>query len=129
MSDRNRLLRALLRQNLAAFAQKTFHALEPGTPYCHSWHLDHLAWQLGRVARGEVRRLIINVPPRSMKSITVSVAFTAWILGHDPTKRILCASYAADLARKHAIDTRHVMESDWFRALFPACEARRAPPA
>lgn len=127
MSDRHRLLRALLRQNLAAFAQKTFHALEPGTPYCHSWHLDHLAWQLGRVARGEVRRLIINVPPRSMKSITVSVAFTAWILGRDPTKRILCASYAADLARKHAIDTRHVMESDWFRELFPHCElvARR----
>jgi predicted phage terminase large subunit-like protein len=62
-----------------------------------------------------------------MKSITVSVAFTAWILGHDPTKRILCASYTADLARKHAIDTRHVMESDWFRKLFPYCElvARR----
>ena len=127
MSDRQRLLRALLRQNLAAFAQKTFHALEPGTPYCHSWHLDHLAWQLGRVAGGEVRRLIINVPPRSMKSITVSVAFTAWLLGHDPTKRILCASYAADLARKHAIDTRHIMESDWYRELFPSCElvARR----
>ncbi|MGU3663336.1 phage terminase large subunit [Methylobacterium sp. A49B] len=127
MSDRQRLLRALLRQNLAAFAQKTFHALEPGTPYCHSWHLDHLAWQLGRVASGEVRRLIINVPPRSMKSITVSVAFTAWLLGRDPTKRILCASYAADLARKHAIDTRHIMESDWFRELFPSCElvARR----
>lgn len=127
MSDHGRLLRALLRQNLAAFAQKTFHALEPGTPYCHSWHLDHLAWQLGRVARGEVRRLIINVPPRSMKSITVSVAFTAWLLGRDPTKRILCASYAADLARKHAIDTRHIMDSAWFQELFPRCElvARR----
>ncbi|MCJ2049241.1 phage terminase large subunit [Methylobacterium sp. J-070] len=127
MIDRQRLLRALLRQSLAAFAQKAFHALEPGTPYCHSWHLDHLAWQLGRVAGGEVRRLIINVPPRSMKSITVSVAFTAWLLGRDPTKRILCASYAADLARKHAIDTRNIMESDWFRELFPVCElvARR----
>ncbi|MCJ2022351.1 phage terminase large subunit [Methylobacterium sp. E-065] len=127
MSDQQRLLRALMRQHLAAFAQKTFHALEPGTPYCHSWHLDHLAWQLGRIADGEVRRLIINVPPRSMKSITVSVAFTAWLLGRDPTKRILCASYASDLARKHAIDTRHIMESDWYRELFPRCElvARR----
>jgi len=125
--DRRRLLRALLRRNLAAFAHKTFTFLDPGTTYCHSWHLDHLAWQLGRVARGEVRRLIINVPPRSMKSITVSVAFTAWLLGHDPSKRILCASYAADLARKHAIDTRQVMESDWFQELFPHCElvARR----
>ena len=127
MSDLRRRLRALLRQNLAAFAQKTFQSLDPGTPYCHSWHLEHLAWQLGRVARGEVRRLIINVPPRSMKSITVSVAFTAWLLGHDPTKRILCASYAADLARKHSIDTRIIMESDWYRELFPRCElvARR----
>ncbi|MGU3341796.1 phage terminase large subunit [Methylobacterium mesophilicum] len=127
MIDQSRLLRALLRQNLAAFAQKTFTFLDPGTAYYHSWHLDHLAWQLGRVARGEVRRLIINVPPRSMKSITVSVAFTAWLLGHDPSKRILCASYTADLARKHGMDTRQVMESDWFQELFPYCEfvARR----
>ena len=81
-----------------------------------------------RVARGEVRRLIINVPPRSMKSITASIGFTAWLLGHDPTKRIICASYADDLARKLSIETRTVMDSPWYQELFPATRlaAKRA---
>jgi hypothetical protein len=120
MSSRARLLRALRRRDLAAFNQKVFHTLDPGTLYEHNWHLDHLCWQLMRVARGEVRRLVINVPPRSMKSITVSIGFTAWVLGHDPTKRIICVSYAGDLARKLSVDTRTVMESPWYKELFPA---------
>ncbi|KRE16842.1 hypothetical protein ASE63_14020 [Bosea sp. Root381] len=108
-----------LRQNLSVFSQKVFGTLEPGTPYLHNWHIDHLCWQLMRVARGEVRRLIINVPPRSMKSITVSVGFTAWAMGLDPTKRIICVSYADDLARKLSVDTRTVLDSPWYRAVFP----------
>jgi predicted phage terminase large subunit-like protein len=119
VTDRARLLRAARRQHLAAFNEKVFRMLDPGTPYEHSWHLDHLCWQLMRVDRGEVRRLILNVPPRSMKSITASIGFTAWALGHDPTKRIICASYADDLARKLSIDTRAVMESPWYQELFP----------
>ena len=119
MSDRARLLRALRRQDLATFNQKVFHTLDPGTTYEHNWHLDHMCWQLMRVARGEVRRLIINVPPRSMKSITVSIGFTAWVLGHDPTKRIICVSYADDLARKLSVDTRAILESSWYQELFP----------
>ena len=118
-NELHRIWRAALRQSLTAFVQKTFHTLEPGTPYHHNWHIDHLSWQLERVARGEVRRLIINVPPRSMKSITASVAFPAWILGRDPTKRIICVSYAEDLARKLSVDTRTVLDSPWYQELFP----------
>ena len=121
MADRTRLLRALLRHELSAFVHRTFQTLEPGTLYRHSWHHDHLAWQLKRIARGDIKRLIINVPPRSMKSITVSVAFSAWLLGHMPSRRIIAVSYAADLARKLSQDTRTTMESDWFRELFPDC--------
>jgi hypothetical protein len=112
-------LRAALRDDLSSFAQKVFGTLEPGTSYRHSWHIDHTAWQLSRVARGEVRRLIINVPPRSMKSLITSVAFPAWVLGHDPAKRIICISYAEDLARKLSVDTRNVLETSWYRELFP----------
>ena len=119
MSDRARLLRALRRRELAAFNEKVFHTLDPGTLYEHNWHLDHLCWQLMRVARGEVKRLVINVPPRSMKSITVSIGFTAWMLGHNPTKRIICVSYADELARKLSFDTRAVIESPWYKELFP----------
>lgn len=119
MTNSDRLLRALLRQDLSAFIQKTFCTLEPGTKYQHNWHIDHLAWQLTRVMRGEVKRLIINVPPRSGKSIAVSIAFTAWVLGHDPTRRIIAVSYAEDLARKLSVDTRRILESSWFGKLFP----------
>jgi predicted phage terminase large subunit-like protein len=115
----HRLLRASLRQELSCFVEKAFNTLEPGTAYQHNWHVDHLCWQLSRVARGEIRRLIINVPPRSMKSITASVAFPAWVLGHDPTKRIICVSYAEDLARKLSVDTRTLLDSPWYRELFP----------
>lgn len=122
MSDRTRLFQALLRQSLSHYVQKVFVTLEPGTEYRHNWHIDHLCWQLTRVARGELRRLIINVPPRSMKSITVTVAFTSWVLGHAPAKRVICASYADDLARKLSVDTRSIIESDWYRDLFPRLE-------
>ncbi len=118
MTDRARLYRASLRQNFSAFAQKVFATLEPGTTYRHNWHLDHLAWFLERVARGEVKRGIINVPPRSGKSIMASVAFPAWVMGKDPTRRILAVSYAEEFARKLSLDTRRIMEAPWFDAHF-----------
>src|SRR5437868_4780120 len=120
--DRDRLLRAILRQNLSAFAQKAFATLEPGRRFSPNWHFDHLAWALSRVARGELRRLIINVPPRSGKSSLASIAFAAWVMGHDPTKRLICVSYSEELARKFSLYTRRVVESPWYRELFPGFE-------
>ena len=118
MTDHVRLLQALLREDLSCFVRKCFLTLEPGATYFHNWHIDHICWQLTRVARGELCRLIINVPPRSMKSITVSIAFSAWVLGRDPTQRVLCVSYADELARKLSIDTRTVIDSPWYQELF-----------
>jgi predicted phage terminase large subunit-like protein len=68
---------------------------------------------------GEIKRLIINIPPRFLKSITVSVAWPAWLLGHNPGEQILCASYSKELAMTHSVNCRNVIESDWYRALFP----------
>jgi len=124
MLDDGRIARALYRQDLPCFGERVFRTLEPGKNYHHNWHIDHIAWQLMRVARGEIKRLIINVPPRSMKSIMVSVAFTAWTLGRNPAKRIIAVSYADELARKLAIDTLTVLKSGWYRALFPAMQPR-----
>ncbi|MGH3434420.1 MAG: hypothetical protein ACRDQB_16450 [Thermocrispum sp.] len=53
--------------------------------------------------------LIIALPPHYVKSICASVAFPAWVLGQDPTRRLICVSYSQDLARKHALDTGTVM--------------------
>jgi predicted phage terminase large subunit-like protein len=115
-----RVFRALLRRDFPAFVRKVFATLESGQAFVPNWHLEAIAYQLERVRRGEIRRLIINMPPRSLKSVTASVAFPAFVLGHDPTRRIICVSYSGDLAKKHANDFRAIVQSPWYRDLFPS---------
>ncbi len=116
---RIRLRDALLRQDLSSFIQKVFATCNPGTEYLHNWHIDYLAEHLRACERGEIRRLIINLPPRALKSLCISVAWPAWLLGQDPSRRIIVASYAEKLALKHSLDCRLVMQSRWYRELFP----------
>jgi predicted phage terminase large subunit-like protein len=78
-----------------------------------------MAYALTEVKEGRTKRLIICVPPRHLKSIFASVAFPAYVLGHDPTRRIICVSYSEALARKHANDCRALMRSSLYRRLFP----------
>ena len=111
---------ALLRTRLAAFTRKTFATVDPGAAYKHNWHIDLIAEYLEACTRREITRLVINVPPRYLKSISVSVAWPAWLLGKNPSERILAASYAEILALKHSMDCRLVMQSDWYRRIFPA---------
>jgi hypothetical protein len=119
MSPDARLLEALARNDLCVFLHKVFATLCPGQAYVPAWHIEAIVNQLERVRRGEIRRLIINMPPRSLKSITASVAFPAFVLGHDPRRRIICVSYSSDLATKHANDFRAVLDSPWYRSMFP----------
>ena len=114
-----RRFEALLRSDLRPFIEKVFTSLTPGQTFVPSWHLDAIAYKLELVRRGEIRRLIINMPPRSLKSIASSVAFPAFVLGHDPTKRIICVSYSGDLAKKLSNDFRAILEAAWYRRLFP----------
>lgn len=119
MNANMRIVQALLRHDLRAFVHKVFVALTPGQTYVRSWHIDAIIYKLERIRRGEIRRLIINMPPRSLKSIAASVAFPAFLLGHDPSKRIICVSYSGELAKKHSNDFRAVLEAPWYRAVFP----------
>jgi predicted phage terminase large subunit-like protein len=113
------LARALYRQDLALFVAKAFETVDPGTPFLLNWHVDLIAEHLEAAAQGEITRLIVNLPPRSLKSIVVSVAWPAWLLGRDPRTRIMAASYSERLALKHALDCRLVLSSDWFAGMFP----------
>jgi hypothetical protein len=115
----DRLLRAALRTDLASFVRKVFATVSPGTRYCHNWHTDAIVYRLMRVHTGHSRRLLINQPPRSLKSICVSIAYVAWILGHDPTRRMIVVSYSADFAAELHRQFRMVINSGWYRALFP----------
>jgi predicted phage terminase large subunit-like protein len=113
------ILEAVLRNDFAAFVQRSFHTVVPGQPYLSNWHVEAVAHHLELCRQRRIRRLIITLPPRNLKSICASVAFPAFALGHDPSLRIVCASYAQDLAVKHARDCRAVMQSAWYRRLFP----------
>ncbi len=119
------ILAVVLRRDLSSFIQRSFATVDPGTEYKHNWHIDAIACQLERVARGETRRLVISMPPRTLKSISASIAFVAWLLGRDPTKRILAVSYSEALAEKLAYDCMKVLGSGWYRDIFPLTRVAR----
>jgi predicted phage terminase large subunit-like protein len=122
MKPDHRVLQALLRNDFKAFIHKVFTTLAPAQTYIPTWHIDAVAWHLERVRRGECRRLIINMPPRSLKSIMASVAHPAYVLGRDPSRRFICVSYSGELARKHSNDFRAVIESSWYQSVFPGTQ-------
>jgi len=119
MSDVQRALSALLRTRFAAFAMKVFQHLEPGTPFQPNWHHEALAYYLDLVRTGDVKRLVVNLPPRTAKTNYISVALCAYIHGLDPTAKIACLSYSSELSGKLMRLYRSVLESDWYKALFP----------
>src|SRR5262249_31392750 len=110
---------ALLRNDFALFAARCFHELNPQTELAMNWHLEVIVAKLTAVREGKIQRLIINLPPRHLKSWRPWVALRAWCLGHDPSAQILCVSYAQDLADKHARDSRCIMMSRWFQQISP----------
>lgn len=110
---------AFCRRDLSAFIEKTFKIVSPGDKYSHNWHLEAISEFLMACTRREIKRGIINIPPRSLKSISCSVAWPAWLLGHNPAEKIMCASYSGALAIKHSVDCRFMIEHPWYQKTFP----------
>jgi predicted phage terminase large subunit-like protein len=120
-----RVFLALLRTDFRAFVEYVFGLLRPGEPFKPNWHIDAMAHKVSQVASGEVKRLIITVPPRHLKSIIASVALPAWYLGHNPSERVVAVSYSADLARTHANDFRRVVNDPLYQTVFPRMRLSR----
>ena len=115
-----RYVSAARRSHFPLFLMKVFETLHPNEPPLKlPWYLHSMSHALTEVRAGRKRRLVITVPPRHLKSITASVAFVAWLLGHDPSLKIMVASYSHDLARLHSNLTRTVMEASWYKNDFP----------
>jgi predicted phage terminase large subunit-like protein len=110
---------ALTRLDFSTFIERVFSDLNPTTPYSDNFHIHEIAMELEKLRRGEEQRLAVNVPPRNLKSIIVSVAYPAWLMGHDPTTKIISVSYSQELADILARQCRQVMQSDWYPKLFP----------
>jgi hypothetical protein len=113
------ILAAVLRRDLRFFVRKSFQTILPGTPYLPNWHVDAIVYQLMRVQAGDTARLLINMPPRSLKSLCISVAYVAWLLGHDPTRRVIVVSYSNELAAELHRQFRMIIDAPWYRAIFP----------
>jgi len=107
---------SLAQASLAQFVKQAWHIVEPATPIVWNWHLDVICEYLEAVAAvGGIRRLIINLPPRSGKSLLASVLWPAWVWSKRPSERWLFASYASRLSEKHSIDRRSVITSPWYQ--------------
>ena len=98
MSSQQGELDAILRKYFASFIQKVFLEVSGGDTFLANWHIYAIAWQLQRIMCGDTTRLIVTMPPRNLKSIAISVAWVAWLLGHNPQLRIVCVSYSGELA-------------------------------
>lgn len=103
-------------RHLRHFVREAWHVVEPATPYQHNWHIDALCDHLEAALHGDIHNLLVTMPPRCMKSLTISVFFPAWAWIHKPELRFLYASYAQSLATEHSQLTRMVIESDWYQA-------------
>ncbi len=114
----NRVLSAILRINFASFISKVFYTLNPGAEFSANWHINLIADYLEQVYLGNIKRLIINIPPRMLKSICVSVAWPVWLLGHQSAYRIINTSYSNVLSVKHSLDCRLIINSQWYKNLF-----------
>lgn len=118
VSDRE-ALNAICRENLEAFTCRAFRIIEPGNPFEYNWHISCIAEHLQAVYDGEIKDLIINVSPRTLKSVQVAQIYPAWVMGKDPSHQIIGASYAHSLAERNVMKARQIIESELYKELFP----------
>ena len=118
MTGETALFRSVMRNDLASFAQRAIAEIAPGLNLEWNWHLDLVADRLMQLAKGEISRLLICVPPRSLKSLLCSVIYPAWLMGRNDAERLLCISYAQPLAEDFARQCRQLMLSRFYHSAF-----------
>lgn len=113
--------RDLCSRHLIDFIRQAWPVLEPGQPFVHGWHLDAIADHLEAVTAGQINRLLINVPPGTMKSMCVSVFWPAWEWGPRGLShlRFIGASHEEGLATRDNMKMRRLVQSEWFQSLWP----------
>ncbi|MGB7407666.1 MAG: phage terminase large subunit, partial [Pontixanthobacter sp.] len=121
--DQQRIFDALLRNDFLAFVHKVFVTLNPGKRLEVGWYLEAMSYYLGVVSfarQPDMDRLIINLPPRMLKSTMVSVALPAFLLGRDPRTRIIVVTYSQELSDFFGSQTLRIMQEDWYKRVFPS---------
>jgi predicted phage terminase large subunit-like protein len=106
------------RQDLYSYTTRCFAELEGRAPFHPNWHMEVIAAHLQECMKGNIKRLIVNLPPRHLKSLMASAALPAFWLGHRPKASIIHVTYGQALSEKFARDCRTIMTSSWHKALF-----------
>jgi hypothetical protein len=101
--------------SLYEFLKQAWHVLEPGTTYVDGWHIKAISDHLEAVTDGRIRKLLINIPPRHMKSLTVAVMWPCWVWIHKPGMRWIFCSYAQRLATRDSLKRRRLIQSPWYQ--------------
>jgi hypothetical protein len=114
-------------QTLAGFVREAWHVLEPNARYVHNWHIDAICEHLEAVTDGRINRLLINVPPGSMKSLLVSVFWQAWEWGPKGLRslRYLATAFNDGPVKRDTRKVRDLMLSEWYQALWPEVRLTR----
>jgi len=110
----------LYRNHFGAFVYAAFGVVNPGLILRPNWHIDCVCHHLQMMVTGQTaKRLVLNQPPRSLKSFIASTCLPGWLLGRNHSSRIICASYSEDLASKFSRDCRALVDSPFYRRIFP----------
>lgn len=104
--------------------RRAWSAVEPETEFVDGWHLGAICEHLEAVTEGEIRNLVINIPPRHCKSLLCGTFWPAWVWARDPSRKWLCSSYSFGLAVRDSLRMRRLVESRWFRLRFPNVSLR-----
>lgn len=103
-------------RHLYDYVKEAWHIVEPGTDFVDGLHIEPLCLHLEAAARGEIKNLLINIPPGTMKSLLVSVFFPTWLWISHPELRWLFASYDARLSTRDSVKCRKIIESEWYQS-------------
>lgn len=117
-NNKSKLIYTAAKEDFYTFVQKSFQTVDNSQEFIRNWHLELICDKLQQCANGKIKRLIINMPPRYLKSFCSSTAFTAWLLGHKPNARIICVSYSEELANKFSRDCKKIMQSPFYKQTF-----------
>lgn len=115
------ILKEQCKRSLSRFVREAWDVLEPEQTYVHGWCIDAISEHLEAVTKGQIRRLLINVPPGTMKSMLTAVFWPAWEWGPVGNKsmRFIGASHSIDNALRDSVKMRRLVESDWYQSLWP----------
>ena len=119
LKDRDGLYKELATRSLKSFISQAWDIVEPAYPFRSNWHIDAICEHLEALRKREIRQLIINIPPRCMKSLAASVFFPSWVWTDDSPAKFVYASYAQTLSIRDAMKMRRLITSPWFQKNWP----------